>query len=118
MMNSPPPIRIEELAKETVPGIPSRDDCFGADIAVRAGTIHDHHRLTERLAEIRCDQTHCEIRGSPGAIGNDDPDQVFRIFGVRRRDDRKHSRKNEARGRTIRSAVLNIVSARPKTPVF
>ncbi len=55
----------------------------GADVAVRAGLVLDHHRLAEGLRHFSADQARQEVVAAARGEGRDDVDRPVRI-GLRR----------------------------------
>jgi hypothetical protein len=52
---------------------------FGADAAVRADAVLDHHRLADAFGELRADDARREIGAAAGGKGDDDADGAHGI---------------------------------------
>src|SRR3954471_4974637 len=92
---------------------------FGPDIAARAGTILDHHRLAELILELLRDDPRQNVVYATGGIGHDNLNGLGRkrlSLGDRREHRRGHQSKSERSSLNCGSlhAPSHVVSS-PKT---
>src|SRR6185369_15589101 len=66
------------------------------DVAARAGTVLDQHRLTPEFAPAVADQARVDVGDAADREGDDDPDG---LGGVRLREDWKAENQSEAKSK-------------------